>query len=58
MEAPHDHVIILVVPRVSYGYVPEDTEVRLQDIVFLVPHLSPHMDHTPRNPISAPGASL
>ena len=40
-EAQKDHVVIQVVPRVTDGYVPEDTVARPQDAIYTGPHLLP-----------------
>ena len=55
-EAPKDQVMIRVVPGVLDRHVPEETMVRLQDVVHPGPHLSHNIDHAPHLFILVPGA--
>ena len=56
VEALKDQVMIRVLPGVLDGHVPEETTVRLQDVVHPGPHLPHNIDHAPHLFISVPGA--
>ena len=55
-EALKHQVMIRVVPGVLDRHFPEETTVRLQDVVHPGPHLSQNIDHAPHLFILVSGA--
>ena len=54
MEAPKDHEMVLVVPGVPGGDVPEQTTIHSYKLVRPVPQLPPVVEHVPHLPILSP----
>ena len=48
MEAPHDQVMVLIVPGIPAGDILSQTAVHSKYLVHTIPHLISIMDHDPR----------
>ena len=54
-ESPKDQVMILVVPGVLGGHVPEEMVICHQDVFRPIPYLPPYSYYDPRPSVVGPG---